>query len=928
VIGALELRFDLFAIGAMAGLGYAILASGLILVYRSSRLINLAHGQIGAFAGTVFLELAINAGLPYPLSLLGAVAAGAATAILIERTLIRPLASRSPLAVLAATIGVIQLLLVAQLLLPDVIGTSFPVPVHVNWEINGFVARGEHLVLIIVGPVALVALTTYLTRSRYGLAIRAVAENRDAARLAGMPIDRVATIVWGCAGALAAVGAILTTPLSGSGVGTANALGPELLLRALIVGLVGRLTSIRATIAGGIAIGIVEAILIASFPTTPGMVNAVLFVIVLVLLLVRARDEPEIDTTMAAGVDPVPLPEALRRDPRVKRLRIGAILAAGAVAAALPIVYSASSEQFFLARVAIFVLIGASIVVLTGWAGQLSLAQMAFVGVGAMATSALAQRGVPYGPAVCYATIAGVLLALLIGLPALRLKGLFLTVATLGFAVATNSYLLRTSMFRSGIGDAASITPGRFGPFDFGTYRGAYYGAVFASVLVLFVLRHLRTTGIGRKVLAVSGNERSAAAMTVNPAATKLAVFALSGGLATFAGGLLAAVMRTFRADLFAPEHSLEVLAMVAVGGIGSLAGALLGALYLVGLPALLGDSATIRLATSGIGLLLVLRLAPGGLASAYFAARDRLVRRLIGESAPTEPPMPTQVPFQLAVVPGARATEADLPEGTDRLAVERLLVQIGLRTIVADVSLRVAPGEIVGLIGTNGAGKSTIMDALSGFRPSEGSIRFDGQDIAHLPAVDRARLGIGRSFQAARLFPRLTVRECIQVSLEARRPTELVPSLLAFPPSVRTERWSRLEADRTMELFGLGLHADTLTERLSTGMRRVVELACLVAQRPRLVLLDEPLAGVAQREAEMFVPLLLEVRRQLDASILLIEHDVPVVVAISDRMYCLEAGMVIAEGPPASVRDDPRVVASYLGSDARSIERSGAGAS
>jgi ABC-type branched-subunit amino acid transport system ATPase component len=240
-------------------------------------------------------------------------------------------------------------------------------------------------------------------------------------------------------------------------------------------------------------------------------------------------------------------------------------------------------------------------------------------------------------------------------------------------------------------------------------------------------------------------------------------------------------------------------------------------------------------------------------------------------------------------------------------------------------VSLVVNPGEIVGLIGTNGAGKSTLMNAISGFAPvTVGTIEVFGTNVARLGPPDRAALGLGRVFQDARLYPDLTVAETVAVALEAHDRTELVPSLLALPPSWRAERRKRAEAGELLDGFGLGRFADTCISELSTGTRRFVELACLVATRSRLLLLDEPTAGIAQREVEQFAPYIADVRAALSASVLLIEHDMPVVMSLCDRIYCLSAGEVIAEGTPNEVRNDERVVESYLGNDMRAVDRSG----
>jgi ABC-type branched-subunit amino acid transport system ATPase component len=181
--------------------------------------------------------------------------------------------------------------------------------------------------------------------------------------------------------------------------------------------------------------------------------------------------------------------------------------------------------------------------------------------------------------------------------------------------------------------------------------------------------------------------------------------------------------------------------------------------------------------------------------------------------------------------------------------------------------------------------------------------------------------------FQAAALFPELTVRETVQVALEGRHHTSLLSAALCLPPSVRLERRRHSEADELVDFLGLGRYADAPIAELSTGTRRIVELAGLLALDARVLCLDEPTAGVAQRETEAFGPLIHEIRRELGASLLVIEHDMPLIMSISDRVYCLEAGSVIAEGPPAAVRADPAVIASYLGTDERAIARSGAAA-
>ncbi len=242
------------------------------------------------------------------------------------------------------------------------------------------------------------------------------------------------------------------------------------------------------------------------------------------------------------------------------------------------------------------------------------------------------------------------------------------------------------------------------------------------------------------------------------------------------------------------------------------------------------------------------------------------------------------------------------------------MTVTFGGRVAVDHVDLRVGPRELVGLIGTNGAGKSTLMNAIGGFVPAVGQVEVLGHDVTDLPAYRRHRLGLGRTFQAARLYDDLTVRETVMVALEARDRSRVLPSMLHVPPSPRAERRKRAEADDILAALALGDTADQPAAALSTGTRRLVELAGQLALGARVVLLDEPTAGLSQRETEAFGPRLREIQRDLDAAVLLIEHDMPLVMSVSDRVYCLEAGLVIAEGSPADVRADSLVIASYLG--------------
>ena len=909
-------------IGAMTGLAYAVLAAGLVLVYRATKVVNFAHGEIGAFGAAVLALLVLEYDWSFFVALPVALVIGAAIGAAVELLVVRRLFRAPRLVLLVATIGVAQLLFVCQLLLPGVEKSApYPSPLDRNLEIGGVLLGSPHFMVLALVPATIAGLSVFLGRTPYGIAIRASAENPDRAELAGISTKRISTVVWILAAVLAVLTAVLVNPLRGTVVGLpAVALGPSLLLRALAAALLGRMTSMPKALAGGVAVGVVEAVIFSN-SGSPGIVDVVLFVVILCLVLLQRNEHDPGSLPTASAARPVP--ERLRSVWWVRHMMPMLSAAALLLAVVLPLLLTAPSQTFALSRMLLFALIGLSVTVLTAWAGQLSLGQFGFVGLGAFVTVGLTSRGVPFLAAVTYGAVAGVLAALLIGFPALRVRGLFLAVTTLGFAVAARTWLFEQPLFLGEDTVAFMPRPTVLG-VDLTSQRSYYYLCLIALLGALLVVVRLRGSGIGRTIIAAKDNEAAASSFAVSPAVAKLTAFAVAGGLAALGGGLLAGLFVQFDAKSFGPEASLQIVAMVVIGGLGSVAGPLLGAVYVVGLPGLLGASGTVALLTSSIGLLVLLLYLPSGLVGVAHAGRDALLglaqKRL--SAAEPEPAAPAPV----RVVETRERVTSEVDRAIPALLAEGVEVHFGGRQALDRVTVRADQGEIVGLIGTNGAGKSTLMNVVSGFvRPAGGRVALFGQDVTGWPPHLRAQLDVGRVFQDARLFGALTVTETVQVALEAHGPSQLVPSMLGLPPSLRAERAKRAEAAEHIAFLGLGRYADSYLSELSTGTRRIVEMCCLLAQGSRLLLLDEPTAGVAQRETEAFGPLLKRIQRELDATIVLIEHDIPLMMSVSDRVYCMAAGSVIAEGLPQEVRDDPAVVAAYLGTDERAIARSGA---
>jgi ABC-type branched-subunit amino acid transport system ATPase component len=255
------------------------------------------------------------------------------------------------------------------------------------------------------------------------------------------------------------------------------------------------------------------------------------------------------------------------------------------------------------------------------------------------------------------------------------------------------------------------------------------------------------------------------------------------------------------------------------------------------------------------------------------------------------------------------------------RLVVEGLVVDFGGLHAVDGVDLVAESGAIVGLIGPNGSGKTTLLDAISGLvAPDRGTVSIDGENVVeHLPE-ERARLGVVRSYQDCRLFPELTVEDTLLVVADVGRPAGVLTTTLQFPGARRSERAKRAAVDGAIESFGLQRFRHHRTAALSTGTRRVVDLAAIVLARPRLLLLDEPTAGIAQREAEAFIPLLRRLHEVTGATIVLVEHDVPLVFELCSTVVVMEAGRHVASGTPDQVRRDPAALAAYLGASEEAL--------
>lgn len=925
-----QVIFDGLASGAAIGL----LSIGIVLVYRATRVINFAVGNMG-LVGTALLALLVDKyHQPFWFAVIVAVVVGAIYALAIELVVIRRLFTAPRVIVLVATIGVAQLSLAIVAAFPKITnaGQGYPVPSTAVWHVLGVDAGVPALTTLVLVPLVAGGLSLFLGHTDVGKTVKAAAGNPDLARISGISPKLVSSMVWTIAGVLSTVSLILIAGQAGT-AGDLTSLGPDTLTRALVAAVIAGMTSFRRAMFAGLAIGVLQNIIGFRYLDQPGLTDALLFAAVLIAAYFQSRERSREPQVFGFALKPRPIPDRLKRIWWVRLTDKSGLLLLGIGAIVLPIVVTQPSRQLLYTTILAYAICAASLTVLTGWAGQLSLGQMAFAGLGAL-TAASFQRGIsldigwgktrlikvafngePFWVSIAFACVVTALIAAIIGAASLRVRGLMLAVTTFAFGLAAQQYFYRRPILGGQDSTDVNFPRGKLLGLNLNDQRSYYYVVLVILAIVLVLLSRLRRTGVGRKMIAVRDNPDSAAAYSVPPSRTQLGAFAIAGAIAGLGGTLLAGAVQNipFTERFFLVDDSLALVGMVVIGGLGSTIGPVLGALWVIGIPAFAPGNQLVGLLTSSLGLLVLLLYFPRGVVQVGYRVRDAVV-------AYAERRHPASGVMKTATNVVARPRSAG-PQEAATLVVTDLSVSFGGNRAVDHVSLTVTAGEIVGLIGANGAGKSTLMNAIGGYVRCSGSVLLNGAEVGSWKPARRATAGLGRTFQAATLFPELTVTETIQVALEA--PHRAEPFLVRLRPR-GGERSKRAAAAEIIHFLGLGRYADSYISDLSTGTRRIVELAGLLATSARLLCMDEPTAGVAQRESEAFGPLILAVRKELNASMLLIEHDMPLIMSLSDRVYCLETGRVLAMGPPSDVRSDPAVIASYLGTDERVIARSG----
>lgn len=889
--------FAYLLLGMGNGAVYAALGLALVMTYKSSGVVNFATGAVALYAAYTFaylrhgellvpipgLKSTIDVGGPWSVlpALVVAVVLAAVVGVIVELLVFRPMRTAPVLAKAVASIGV---MLVLQALIALQVGSDTPSVAPIfkqsTIRIGDAVVPTDRLWLAAVIISLAVCAGLVLRYTRFGIATEASAESEKGALLTGLSPNKISVANWALSSATAGIGGVVIAPIV-----PLNPIAYTMfIVPALAAALVGDFASIGVTVAAGLAIGMLQSestYLQSVWDTLPdaGLAEAIPLILILGFLLLRGRPLPGRGAISTSD---------LGRSPRPKRIVVPALISVAIAVVAL--VATTGSLRLAVISSMIFAMIALSQLVVTGYAGQVSLAQLTLAGTGAFALSRFGvNMGLPFPIAPLLAAVVAMVIGVVVGLPALRVRGLPLMVATLALAVFAEAFWFRNPSFNGGIDGAPIENPTLFG-LDLGIGAGDGYPRIAFGLLCLVVLTltalavaALRRSRLGASMLAVRANERSAASAGINVGTTKLAAFAIASFIAGLGGSLLAYQQTLAASASYMVFSGIALFAVIYIAGVTSITGAILAGLMA---PGALMYFATDRwlsfgdyyMLASGVLLILTVVTSPDGIAGRLTNLR----------------------PAKRSEVEVSRGTDAvpdaDVPArtiGEPVLTVDRVSVKYGNVTAVDDVSFELRAGEIVGLIGPNGAGKTTLVDAICGFVPATGRVTAGDVRLDRMSPHRRARAGLGRTFQDIELYDDLTVAENLKVAA-GRSPDGA--------------------AEHALELLGITDLADVAAADLSQGQRQLVSLARVLAGEPRVALLDEPAAGLDTAESQ-WLGARLRAAQTSGTAMLLIDHDMDLVLGVCDRVIVLDLGAVIASGTPDEIRTSDKVVEAYLGS-------------
>ena len=883
--------------GLAAGSVYGLAAFGLVLTYKTSGIFNFSQGALASASAFLYYFLNFDLGVPWPIAVFVCVFVFGPLLGLLLELVARRLAGAPATIVVLGTVGI---LLAIQGTL-DLIYPPGPIRQVEQFlptttiTLAGTRLEWSQIITFAFGVVVVGALTIYLRRARLGLAMRGVVDSAELLGLTGQSPAKVRRAAWIIGTTLASASGVLIAPL----IPLDSTSMTLLIVTAFGAAAIGAFSNLPMAYVGGLIIGVGQAILqkyfVQSTGVVAGLAPALPFLVLFGLLVAAPRLRPPSRNITR---------RELRAPTRPWQLQVGAAVVLFVVLVLAPGfagIYLASWTRM-LAYTVVFLSLG----LLVRVSGQVSLAQVTFMAIGvSVFAHTAANLHWPWALGLVAAAAVAAPIGAILAIPAIRFPGVYLALATLGFGILVQyMFYFQPFMFGS-LGAGLSIQPPDITWLSNDPQRAYYYFclAVLAVVAALVILIERRL--LGRLLAAMKDSAIGLASSGASINVSRVLVFSLASAIAAVGGVLDAGALGVVGGDSYPPILSIQLFAVVLLVVGPSPWYAVFAAAGQVLLPVYISAGATVNYVFTVIFGLSAIWIAVGpgnapGLPKPLARRLDRAFARFRKQA-----PKPAPV----------RVATSNPPVAGTTLAVDGLTVRFGGLVAVKDVALASEPGKIVGLIGPNGAGKSTIFNACTGLvRPASGSIAFGGRSLGRLGPASRARLGLGRTFQQMELFESLTVLENLRLGAEAAHAGWNPLSHIFVGSRLAAEL--RQRASDALELCGLTDLAQTTVANLSTGHRRLVELARCAAGRYEVLLLDEPSSGLDRSETELLGDVLLHLVQERGIGLLLVEHDMALVNKVCDHIHVIDFGQKIFEGTVAEVAGSPVVRRAYLGEE------------
>jgi ABC-type branched-subunit amino acid transport system ATPase component/ABC-type branched-subunit amino acid transport system permease subunit len=886
-----------------------------VLTYKTSGIFNFGYGAVAAIVAFCFYFLNVDHGVPWPLAAAISVLVFAPLLGLMLELMARSLADASETTKVVATVGLILIVSSLGQLWNGANPPTFPHFLSQSTvQVLGVNVTWEQVVLFVFSVAAAAVLYWFFRAVRLGIVMRGVVDNPDLVSMAGDDPVRVRRWAWVIGSVFAGVAGLFLAPsqlLDGVTLTT-------VVFAAFGAAAIGYFTNLPLTFIGGLVVGIASALVdkyAATISWIGGLPSALPFLVLFLVLIVLPR-RLLVQRRIAAVVHPR---RSYHAPPRVR-------LAAGAVAIALLAIVPAvqASHVAVWSAALVDMMLFLSLGLLVRRAGQISLCQLAFAAVGAAAFAHFAGDGLPWLLALVLATLVAVPIGALISIPAVRVSGVFLALATLGFGILMEQvFYTRSFMFgASTLGLSVPRPNVSIAGLNLSSDNGFYYLLLVITVLVVVAITAIGRGRLGRLLEALADSPLALETHGVTSSVLKVIVFCISAALASLAGALNASLFQVGIGTYYPSFSSLTLAALVVIITVGDPWYAVIAAIGYAVIPGYVTGATTNSVLTLLFGLAAA-TAAIGTRAGAMPGRLQEFLDRLGGrrpapaavaggaEGLAPRPPVPEKKP------------QPPRPSPKDALVVHDLTVRFGGVHAVDGLSLTARAGLITGLIGPNGAGKTTTFDTCSGLtRPSSGRIVLHGIDVTRDGPASRARRGLGRTFQRTELFNSLTVRQNVALGREA---SLAGANPLAYVLGSRSGgRLVARAADEALALTGTARIADTQVGLLPIGQRRLVELARALAGPFDLLLLDEPSSGLDPEETRQLGQVLRAVVRERDCGVLLVEHDMTLVRQVCGYIYVLDFGQLIFEGTPDGMRSSDQVRAAYLGSDTLAVPGDG----